>query len=417
MTDEISLDALDFSALVRPGDRVVWGQGGAEPVALTERLMAQREAIGHFRAFVGLSLSAAVSPAHAGQVRYQSYCGASRNRALAREQQLDILPSHYSQLARLLDPVDVLLLQVAEGPDGFSFSVAAEYLVPLVKRARLVIAEVNEQAPWTFGERLERADLDVLVRTARPPLELAPALPDEVGRRIAGHIGGLVEDGATLQLGIGSLPELVLDGLRSHRDLGIHSGAIGDKVAELMALGVITNARKTVDRGVTVAGVLFGGQALYRFAHRNAQVQVRATAYTHALEVLASIERLVTINSAIEVDLTGQINAEVAGGAYVGAVGGTLDFMRGAHASRGGLPIIALPATALGGAHSRIVERLSGPVSTPRADAGLIVTEYGIADLRGCGLAERARRLVAIAHPDFRDALARSCGPGMERYG
>lgn len=179
MTEEISLDALDFCALIQPGDRVVWGQGGAEPVALTTRLMAQREGIGRFSAFVGMSLADSVAPAHAGQVRFQSYCGAARNRALAREQALDILPCHYSQLASALAPVDVLLLQVAEGPQGFSFSIAAEYLVPLVRSARLVIAEVNAQAPWTHGEYLDKRDIDLLVRTDRPPLELPSAAGGE----------------------------------------------------------------------------------------------------------------------------------------------------------------------------------------------------------------------------------------------
>lgn len=406
MTDEISLEALDFTALIHPGDRVVWGQGGAEPQLLTEKLMAQRGGIGGFHAFVGMSLSSAVNPAHAAQVQFQSYTGSGRNRALAREQQLGILPCHYADLARVLAPVDVLLLQVAEGPDGISFSIAAEYLVPLVKSARLVIAEVNEQAPWTYGERIDPSDIDLLVRSSVAPLEVSASAIGDVERAIAEHIGELVEDGSTLQLGIGSLPEAVLDGLRSHRNLGIHSGAIGDKVAELMECGVITNSCKAIDPGVTVAGVIFGGQRIYRFAHRNPQIRMCATAYTHSQTVLASIDRLVTINSAIEVDLTGQINAEIAGGAYVGAVGGAMDFQRGAHASRGGLPIIALPATALGGTRSRVVGRLDGPVSTPRADAGLIVTEYGVADLRGCDLRERARRMIDIAHPDFRDALA-----------
>lgn len=410
MTEEIRLEALDFAALIHPGDRVVWGQGGAEPTALTARLMAQREAIGSFRAFVGMSLSASVGPEHAAQVHYQSYCGAGRNRLLAREKRLDILPCHYTQLAAALAPVDVLLLQVAEGPGGFSFGIAAEYLVPLLRSARLVIAEVNEQTPWTHGEYLDPRDIDLLVRTSSAPLEVPAAPGGEVERAIARHIGGLVEDGATLQLGLGSLPEAALDGLRSHRDLGIHSGAIGDKVAELMELGVITNARKNIDRGVTVAGVLLGGERVYRHAHRNPRIQLRSTAYTHSLAVLGSIERLVTINSAIEVDLTGQINAEIAGGAYVGAVGGAMDFLRGAQASPGGLPIIALPATALGGRQSRVVECLSGPVSTPRADVALIVTEYGVADLRGCDLRERARRMLAIAHPDFQESLARAAG-------
>lgn len=410
MTEAISLEALDFCTLIHPGDRAVWGQGGAEPTALTERLMAQRESIGRFNVFVGMSLGDSVTPANSRQVRYQSYCGAARNRSLAREQALDILPCHYSQLATLLAPVDVLLLQVAEGPQGFSFSIAAEYLAPLVRSARLVIAEVNAQAPWTHGEYLDPRDIDLLVRTDRSVLEVPSALGGEVEQAIARHIAGLVEDGSTLQLGLGSLPEAVLDGLRSHRDLGIHSGAIGDKVVDLMEQGIITNARKSRDAGVSVGGVLFGGERIYRYAHDNPRIHLRSTAYTHSLDVLRSLDRLVTINSAIEVDLTGQVNAEIAGGLYVGAVGGAMDFQRGAHASRGGLPIIALPATALGGRQSRVVGSLSGPVSTPRADAGLIVTEYGVADLRHCDLRERARRMVDIAHPDFRHSLAQAAG-------
>ena len=407
MAVEIEIGSLDYSSLLRRGGRVVWGQAGAEPVTLTMRLMAQREEIGPFNAFVGMSLCPTVDKVHADLVRFQSYCAAGRNRSLAKERQLQILPCHYTQLASALDPVDVLLLQVAEGPEGYSFGIAAEYLAPLVKSARVVIAEVNDQAPWTYGERIDPADIDLLIRSSRPPLEVGAGPIGEVERRIAAHIANLVEDGSTLQLGLGSLPEAVLDGLRSHRDLGIHSGAIGDKVAELMESGVITNSRKSIDTGKTVAGVIFGGQTVYDFAHRNPRIHMRSTAYTHALEVLASIDRLVTINSAVEVDLTGQINAEVAGGAYVGAVGGAMDFIRGAHASKGGLPIIALPATAMKGTQSRIVAQLCGPVSTPRADAGLIVTEYGVADLRGCGLRQRALRMVEIAHPDFRDELVR----------
>ncbi|MEN5139415.1 acetyl-CoA hydrolase/transferase C-terminal domain-containing protein [Pseudomonas pudica] len=410
MTEEISLEALDFSALIHPGDRVVWGQGGAEPLALTNRLMAQREQIGRFSAFVGMSLADSVTPAHAAQVRYQSYCGAARNRALAKEAALDILPCHYSQLASVLGTVDVLLLQVAQGPNGYSYSIAAEYLAPLVRSARLVIAEVNAQAPWTHGEYLDPRDIDLIVHSDRMPLEVPSTASGAVEQAIARHIAGLVEDGATLQLGLGSLPEAVLDGLRSHRDLGIHSGAIGDKVADLMEQGVITNARKTRDTGTSVGGVLFGSERIYRYAHGNPRIELRSTEYTHSLDVLRSLDRLVTINSAIEVDMTGQVNAEIAGGLYVGAVGGAMDFQRGAHASRGGLPIIALPATALAGRQSRLVERLSGPVSTPRADAGLIVTEYGVADLRHCDMRERARRMVDIAHPDFRDALAQASG-------
>ncbi len=409
MTTETTLEALDFSALVRPGDRVVWGQAGAEPCALTDRLVQQAEAIGPFRAFVGMSLSDRIASAQAAPIAFQSYCASGVNRALAKAGRLDILPCHYSQLAGALDPPGVLLLQLAQGPEGLSFGTAAEYLVPLLKSARVVVAEVNAQCPWTFGETIAPQDIDILVRTDRPLLELTGPPAGAAEQAIARHVAGLVDDGATLQLGIGSLPDAILGGLAGHRDLGIHSGALTEGVVELMQRGVINNSRKRIDAGVTVAGALFGGRRLYEFAHRNPQVQLRSTAYTHSQQTLREVHGLVTLNAAIEVDLTGQINAEVAGGAYVGAVGGAMDFLRGAHSVPGGLPIVALPSTAAGGKLSRIVAQLSGPVSSPRADAGIIVTEHGVADLRGRTLRERMRSMIAIAHPDFREALQSAC--------
>jgi len=273
-----------------------------------------------------------------------------------------------------------------------------------------VIAEVNDQAPWTFGERPVRdEDLDYIVRTSRAPVELRQPEPGEAELAIARHVGGLIEDGATLQFGLGAMPEAILAALGDRRDLGIHSGTIGDGVVGLTRSGVITNARKSIDPGVTVAGMMMGTKRLYDFAHRNAAVQFRATDYVHNAVVLARIDRFVALNSAIEVDLTGQINAEVANGQYIGAVGGALDFLRAANRSKGGLPIVALPSTAGAGAKraSRIVAQLSGPVSTPRSDAGIIATEHGIADLRGQTLSERVRRMIAIAHPDFREQLER----------
>jgi acyl-CoA hydrolase len=180
----------------------------------------------------------------------------------------------------------------------------------------------------------------------------------------------------------------------------------------LARTGVITNARKTIDRGVSVAGVLMGSREVRDFAHCNPSVQMRPVDYTHAADVLASIDRFVAVNSAIEVDLTGQVNAEVAGGVYVGAVGGAADFLRGAHRSKGGLPIVALPSRTRKGSESigRIVAHLAGPVSTARSDAGIIVTEHGIADLRGLTLSQRVRRMLDIAHPDDRDRLERAAG-------
>jgi len=412
ITKELAPHSLDLSAIVRPGDTVMWGQSTAEPLPLTQALMAQRHAIGRFNVFLGVTYSDTLKPEYADCVSFSSYCGTGGNRALAKAGKLDILPVHYSQLPALIESgrlkVDVLMLQLApaDAAGNYSLSMAHEYLIPALEVARVVIAEVNEQAPWTFGERPVRDDdLDYIVRTSRAPLELHQPQPGETELAIARHVAGLIEDGATLQFGLGALPEAILAALADRRDLGIHSGAIGDKAADLMETGVITNARKSIDRGVTVAGVMFGSRRIQQFCHRNPAVQFRSNAYTHNADVLARIERFTALNMAIEVDLSGQINAETAGGVYVGAVGGALDFLRGAQRSEGGLPIVALPSTA--GKASRIVAKLSGPVSTPRSDAGIIVTEYGVADLRGAPLSERARRMIAIAHPSFREQLER----------
>jgi acetyl-CoA hydrolase len=417
----LELEALEFAAVVKTGDRVAWGQAGAEPLALTRALMAQRAAIRRFSAFIGISWSDMVNPEHADHVQFTSYCGAGHNRRLAQAGLLDVLPCHYSELPDMIRTgrlkIDVLMLQVAP-PDSngrFSLSIAHEYLVAALGAARVVVAEINDQAPWTFGERsLAESDIDIAVFTSRTPLTPKSSAPsaDElaVGRRVA----ALIADGSTLQFGIGSQPEAVLQSLGGHRNLGVHSGALLDAVAELAAQGIINNEKKSVDPGLTVAGVMLGGRSVYDYAHQNPRVQFRSVDYTHSAQVLAAQDRFVSINSAIEVDLTGQINAEVAGGVYVGAVGGAIDFMRGAHRSKGGLPIVALPSTAGSGARraSRIVARLSGPVSTPRSDAGFIVTEHGVADLRGLSLSQRIPLMIALADDEFRDGLAEAARAG-----
>jgi acetyl-CoA hydrolase len=417
MAQEIALEKLNLSNYVRPGDTVLWGQSVAEPVPLTRLLMEQRKSIGKFNVFLGATYSDAVSPEHGDCVNFFAYPGAGANRLLAKAGVLDIYPLHYSHLTEAIRSgklkIDVLILQLApKNKDGrYSLSMAYEYLVPAIDNARVIIAEVNDQAPWTHGERsLSADDIDVMVHTSRVPLDMPPGKAGELELAVARNVAALVEDGSTLQFGIGALPEAILAQLRDRRDLGVHSGSIGDQVAVLSEAGVITNAKKSVDRGVSVAGVMFGGKRLRDFCHNNPNMQFRSSSYTHDPDVLATMERFVSLNAAIEVDLTGQINAEVAAGSYVGAVGGAVDFARGAHRSRGGLPIMALPSVVGSGEKmaTRIVAKLSGPVSTPRADAGLIVTEHGVADLRGQPLRERARHLVAIAHPQFREALERA---------
>jgi acetyl-CoA hydrolase len=334
---------------------------------------------------------------------------------------LDIVPSRYSdlpaQFARGTVPVDVAFVQVTPGGEAgtYRFALAAEYLVAAARAARAIVAEVNELAPHSPDAPVLRAsEVTAVVHAAYRPAEQPAGAAAPIDRLIAGHVADLVEDGATLQMGIGSLPEIIIRALGDRRHLGVHSGAIGDAVAELTESGAITNARKNRDRGKTVCGVLIGTGRLFAFADGNPAVALRETGYTHDPVVLAEQPRLVTINAAVEVDLTGQVNSEVAGRRYVGAVGGCLDFTRAAHLSVGGLPIIALRSTA--GGNSTIVTRLSGPVTLPRSEAGIVVTEYGAADLRGLSLASRRDRLLAITHPDHRDSLATAApGPGEIR--
>jgi acetyl-CoA hydrolase len=334
---------------------------------------------------------------------------------------LDIVPSRYSdlatQFARRALPVDVAFVQVTcdETSGTYRFALAAEYLVAAARAARVVVAEVNELAPHSPDAPVLHADeVTTVVHAGYRPAEQSAAAAAVVDRLIAGHVADLVEDEATLQIGIGSLPETIVRRLGNRRDLGVHSGAIGDAVAELTESGAITNARKQRDRGKTVCGVLIGTTRLFAFAHGNRAVALRETGYTHDAAVLADQPRFVSINAAVEVDLTGQVNSEVAGTRYLGAVGGCLDFTRAAHLSHGGLPVVALRSTA--GGSSTIVARLSGPVTLPRSEAGIVVTEYGAADLRGLSLARRREQLLAITHPDYRESLAAAApGPGEIR--
>jgi acetyl-CoA hydrolase len=409
MTPTIDLNRLDLRDLVRRDDTVAWGQASGEPLSLTEALMAQRHAIGPFKVFTGLCYSPTPDPRFTDTVEFLSYHGGGSNQRLAEIGRLDILPSHYSALPDILAArVDVLLLHLPPPDDQgrYSLGLSHDYVIPLIDRARTVIAEVNDQVPWIEGERTVGADdIDVLVRTSRTPLEIPSRAGNAVDRAIAATVAGLIEDGATLQIGIGAVPSAILSALADHRQLGIHSGSLFDPVVDLMQCGAVDNSRKDVDAGVSVAGTLLGTRKLFSFAARNPNIAMRGIPYTHGVDVLAALDKFVALNSAIEVDLTGQVNAEVADGRYVGAIGGAVDFIRGAHRSRGGLPIIALRSRA--GGKGKIVGQLTGPVSTSRADAGIVVTEHGVADLRGLSIGERVKRMIAIAHPDDREALDR----------
>lgn len=404
-----------LKALLQPGDTLWWGQATAEPLTLTRAVVQHRIALaqgGRLRVFVGIGNSDTLRPEQSDAIDFFGYIAAGQHRNLAKAGVFDALPSHYSHLPGLIRTgvlqADVVLLQVSP-PDAqgrYSLGQVHEYLTAALEKARVIIGEVNPSVPWTQGSvYLKADDFALLVEAEYPPIDAEPAEPGPAEQAIARHIAAHVQDGATLQVGIGKLPEAVLSELYDRRDLGLHTGAAGDGVVALAEAGVLTNARKGRDAGVSIVGILMGSAKLRRWAHANPALALRGTDYTHDPEVLASLNQLVAINSAIEVDLTGQVNSEVAAGVYVGGVGGAVDFLRGAARSKGGLPIIALPATAKG--VTRIVTQLSGPVSTPRCDAGLIVTEYGVADLRGQPISKRVQRLIAIAAPEHRATLER----------
>lgn len=413
---ECTADTLDLTRFIRAGDTVFVGQGTAEAQTLTETLVRQRAQIGRARVFLGPVFSGTWQPEHADHLDFISYGALGANQRLAKAGLLQVVPSHMSQLPGLIEdgvlPADVVLIQLSppNANGEYSFGLANDYLVDAMRRARVVIAEVNDQVPWTYGsEQLAELRIDCLVRTSRPLLELKPTAIGGIERRIASHAAHFIDDGAVLETGIGAIPDAILSALYDRRDLGVHSGMIGDSMAALIEAGVVTNARKTVDRGFSIAGVLFGTRRLYDFAHANPQLRLCPVRHTHDIRTMSALDNFIAINSAIEVDLTGQVNAEMVGADYIGAIGGQVDFIRGAWRSRGGRSIVALPAAAKGNSLSRIVERFAaGVTTTPRSDADIVVTEWGAAELRGQTLAERMRRMIEIAHPDFREELARA---------
>jgi acyl-CoA hydrolase len=396
---------IDLTPFVRPGTGVWWSQASAEPTPLVHALLDQADALGPVRAFCGLSWDERLSRHLPESVTLSSYGALGALRRLSR---LDIVPCHYSALPRLFAegtlPADVGFVQVSPpDTDGTcSLGVGVDYIADALAHTPVLIAEINRRMPATTGTpRIPLSRFSAVVETDRPLAEAPVRAADDVELAIARHVAELVEDGDTLQLGVGSLPTAVLDALAGHQDLGVHSGMISDGVLRLVEKGVVTGARKEINRGVIVTGAALGSTELYeRLAEL--PVEFRPASYTHAPHVLARLGSFVSVNSAIEVDLTGQVGAEQRRGVHIGAVGGQVDFSRAA-ALTGARSIITVRARS--GAHSTIVPRLDGPVTTGRSDVDHVVTEYGVAHLRGCDLTERARRLAAVAAPEFREDL------------
>ena len=411
----IAPDSLDFRQLIGSGQTVGWAEATAEPLLLTRMLDAQAERCPPFRVFFPLTFSDCLAAGHPN-VTVTALGGASAGRRFFAGGAHNVVPANISDVPGLIAsgrlPIDIVMLQVS-GPDDagqYNAGLGIEHLHDAIGRARLVIAQVNPELPWTYGDTaVEPGVIDILVPAASPPIELPARPAGPIERAIAEHVARLIPDQATIELGLGAIPETVTHALGGKRGLGVHSGAIGDGIADLMEAGIVDNRHKEIDTGTTVATMLMGTRRLYRFADRNPSIHIRATSYTHDALVLGNFRRFVAINGALEVDLTGQVNAETAAGRHVGLVGSQMDFVRAANRAPDGRSIIALQSTNRDRTRSRIVARLAdGVVSTPRAEADLVVTEHGIAELRGRTLAERAQALIAVADPSFRSELVKA---------
>ena len=358
-----------------------------------------------------------VAPEMAGHLRVNTLFISDNVRAAVNEGRADFTPVFLSEVPRLfksgLLALDVALVHVSP-PDehGFcSFGIEVGMTKPTAQSAKAVIAEMNPRMPRTLGDSfIHLSKLDLVVPVDYPLPEIRMGNTSETIQRIADHVAGLIPDGATLQTGIGAIPDAVLSRLGNHKDLGIHTELFSDGIIDLIARGVITGERKTLHPGKVIAGFVLGTQRLYDFIHDNPVIELHPQDYVNDPFVIAQNVRMVAINSAIEVDLTGQVCADSIGPRLYSGVGGQLDFIYGASRSQGGVPVIALPSTALGGRASRIVGTLKpgSGVTTSRNHIRFVVTEHGVADLYGKTVRERARALIAIADPRFRDDLERS---------
>ena len=411
----------DVPGLLAPGMTVFVAGGANEPVTVLDALRRRPAAS------AGVTWIQSIVPAlnrfdfcslH-DETRAIAFFITPETRASYRAGRVDFVPCQLRAVADLLGEgldLDLAILSVSAPRGGgpakdaadFGAGLNCDFVDVVVDCARQVVAEVNVALPDPpDGPRIEARGIDFAVPVSRPPDPFPLPEPDETARAIARNVAGLVRDGDTIQTGIGSIPYAVLGALGEKNDLGLHSGILDDGVMELVERGVITSARKAIDRGRHVTAYAMGTPALYGWLGERADVRFRPVNYTHGAGTLARIDHFVSINSALEIDLGGQVNAEMIRGTQVTGTGGAVDFMRGAAGSRGGRSIVALGATAARGKVSRIVPRL-GEGNAPtalRTDVDYVVTEHGVADLRFRPERARAAALTEVAAPEFRDEL------------
>ncbi|MEA1962505.1 MAG: acetyl-CoA hydrolase/transferase C-terminal domain-containing protein [Bacillota bacterium] len=402
---------------IKSGDRVVLGHACGEPKMLPEAMVARASELKDVEVvhMVAMGKGLYAQPEMEGHFRHNGLFIGGPTRKAVSEERADYTPCFFSEIPVLFRenrlPVDVALVTVTP-PDqhGFvSLGVSVDYTLQAIKSAKTVVAEVNPNMPRTTGDSyIKVTEIDYFVPSELPITELQPPAIGEVEEQIGRHIATLIDDGATLQLGIGAIPDAVLKFLTNKHDLGIHSEMFSDGVMDLVEAGVVTCEKKTLHPGKMIVTFLMGTKKLYKWVDENPMVEMYPVDYVNDPYVVMRNDKMVAINSALQVDALGQVAADTLGPVQFSGVGGQVDFVRGAARSKGGRAIIALPSTAAKGKVSRIVPTLDhgASVTTSRNDIDYVVTEYGIAALRGKTVRQRMEALVNIAHPDFRDEIS-----------
>jgi 4-hydroxybutyrate CoA-transferase len=405
---------------VRSGTRVYIQPGCAEPEALVEALMRRAPELYDVEIVHMMTMGCApyVAPEMAGHFRHNAMFIGGNVREAINDGRADYTPIHLSEIEALFEsgamPIDVALIEVSP-PDshGFcSFGVGVDTTLTAAKCARYVVAQVNDNMPRTYGDSfIHVSDIDAVVESSRPLCELKK--PEVTGMHvaIARNVAGLIEDGAVLQTGVGGIPDAVLPFLSDRKDLGVHSELVSEGVIPLIENGVITGARKNFKPRKIIVGFALGTKRFFEFVDNNPIFEFHPTAYTNDPSLIARNDNMIAINSALQVDLTGQVCSDSIGNQFYSGIGGQVDFLRGASRSKGGKPIIAVPSTAKNGTISRIVPMLSpgAGVVTSRGLVRYVVTEHGVAYLHGKSIRERARALIQIADPKFRAELYEYC--------
>jgi 4-hydroxybutyrate CoA-transferase len=401
---------------IKSGNRVVLQHAAGEPLTIVDAMVKNKDAYKDVEIvhLVALGKGEYTMPEMSDNFTHNALFVGASTRKSVNDARADFTPCFFSEVPKMFRenylPVDVALIQVTP-PDAHGFcslGVSVDYTKGAAECAKVVIAQVNGRMPRTFGDSLIHiSEIDYIVEASEQILQINPPKITEIERAIGENCAKLVEDGSTLQLGIGAIPDAVLMFLKDKKDLGIHSEMISDGVLDLIEAGVITNKMKSIHKGKIVVTFLMGTQRLYDFIDNNPMIEMYPVDYVNNPMVVAKNYKMVCINSCIQVDLMGQVCAESIGLRQFSGVGGQVDFGRGASMGENGKSIIAMPSTAAHGKVSRIVSLLDegAAVTTSRNDVHYIVTEYGIANLKGKSLKERARALISIAHPDFRSAL------------